>query len=62
MEDVGLFNDHLVSILRLFGIFYGHLAYFMAIWYILWNFGVFFPVLVCCVKKNLAALFEMHSD
>jgi hypothetical protein len=22
-----------------FGIFYGHLVYFMAIWYILWPFG-----------------------
>jgi hypothetical protein len=24
-----------------FGIFYGHLVYFMAIWYILWPFGIF---------------------
>jgi hypothetical protein len=24
-----------------FGIFYGHLVYFMAIWYILWSFGIF---------------------
>jgi hypothetical protein len=24
-------------------IFYGHLAYFTAIWYILWPFGIFFP-------------------
>jgi hypothetical protein len=42
-------------------VFYGHLAYFTAIWYILWLFGIFvgylvyiFPVLVCCTKKNLA--------
>jgi hypothetical protein len=27
----------------------------MAIWYILWSFWyIFFPVLVCCAKKNLA--------
>jgi hypothetical protein len=29
-----------------FGIFYGHLVYFMAIWYILWPFGVFYGHLV----------------
>jgi hypothetical protein len=29
-----------------FGIFYGHLAYFMAIWYILWPFGIFYGHLV----------------
>jgi hypothetical protein len=32
-----------------FGIFCGHLVYFVSIWYI-------FPVLVGCTKKNLAAL------
>jgi hypothetical protein len=32
-----------------FGIYYGHLVYFMAI-------GIFFPVLVNCVKNNLATL------
>jgi hypothetical protein len=37
------------SILKPFGIPCGHLGYFMAIWYIS-------PVLVCCAKKNLAAL------
>jgi hypothetical protein len=37
-------------ILRPFGIFCGHLGYFMVIWYI------FHPVLVCCTKKNLATL------
>jgi hypothetical protein len=26
----------------------------MAIWYILWSFGIISPVLVCCTKKNLA--------
>jgi hypothetical protein len=24
-----------------FGIFYGHLVYFMVIWYILWSYGLF---------------------
>jgi hypothetical protein len=35
-----------------------HLVYFTAIWYNL--FGILFPVLVCCTKKNLATLFEME--
>jgi hypothetical protein len=29
-----------------FGIFCGHLVYFMAIWYILWPFGIFYGHLV----------------
>jgi hypothetical protein len=33
----------IASILLPFGTFYGH-------------FGIFFPVLVCCTKKNLATL------
>jgi hypothetical protein len=37
------------SYLRPFGIFWGHLVYFMV-------FGMYFPVLVCCTKKNLATL------
>jgi hypothetical protein len=47
MKDVGKFN--------------GHLVYFTVIWYILRPFGIFcvhfgtfFPVLVCCKKRNLA--------
>jgi hypothetical protein len=28
----------------------------MGIWYILWLFGTYFPVLVVCTKKNLATL------
>jgi hypothetical protein len=36
------------SILRLFGIFCSHLVCFVAVWYILWSFNSFFPVLVCC--------------
>jgi hypothetical protein len=39
-----------------FGLFYGNLGYFMCIWYILYSFGTFFPVLVSCTKKNLATL------
>jgi hypothetical protein len=37
------------SILRHFGIFYGNLD-------ILCSFGMFLPVLVCCIKENLATL------
>jgi hypothetical protein len=37
------------AILRLLGIFCGHLVYFMVIWYI-------FPIFVCYTKKNLAPL------
>jgi hypothetical protein len=43
-------------------IFFGHLEYFMAMSYILWTLGifygmkVFFKVLVCSSKKNLATL------
>jgi hypothetical protein len=43
------------------GIFYGQLehftailVYFIAIWYILWSFGIFSPFLVHCNNKNLA--------
>jgi hypothetical protein len=31
---------------------------FMAIWNILWLFGIDFHILVCCSKKNLATLVE----
>jgi hypothetical protein len=31
-------------------------TYFMVIWNILWLFGLVFPVLVSCTKKNLATL------
>jgi hypothetical protein len=48
------------------GIFYGHLVYFTAIWHAFWTFGIFcgnfFPVLVCCTKKNLATMFQMKPD
>jgi hypothetical protein len=38
------------------GIFHGHLVHFVAIWYILWSFGILFPILVSCIKTNLATL------
>jgi hypothetical protein len=30
----------------------------MDIWYSSWKFGIFFPALVFCTKKNLATLLE----
>jgi hypothetical protein len=39
-----------------FCLFYGQMVCFMAIWHILWWFGIFFPVLVCYTEKNLATL------
>jgi hypothetical protein len=39
-------------------IFNGYLVFFLAIWYIQWSFGIVFPVLVYCTKKNLATLFR----
>jgi hypothetical protein len=41
-----------------FGIFYGHLGYFMTIWYILYSFGKFFLVLVSWTNKHLATLYN----
>jgi hypothetical protein len=32
------------------------MVFLMDIRYILWSFGIFFPVLVCCTVKNLATL------
>jgi hypothetical protein len=56
MEDTGIFYGHLVNF-RPFGILYGTLVYFMALWYILWHFGIpIFHVLVYITTKNLAAL------
>jgi hypothetical protein len=48
MEDVGKLKNHLVYFM-IFRICYGHLEYFVV-------FLVYFPVLVCCTKKNLATL------
>jgi hypothetical protein len=33
-------------VMETFGIFYGHLVYFMATWYVLWSFGIFYDHLV----------------
>jgi hypothetical protein len=46
------------SILWTLGLFYGHLAYFVAIWQFFMVIWYIFPVLVCCTKKNLATLFQ----
>jgi hypothetical protein len=45
-----MINGHLVYV------FNGHLVYFEVI------FGIFFPVLVCCTKENLATLAITRSD
>jgi hypothetical protein len=37
---------------------YGHLAYFMAIWYNLCSVGIFFPFCYVWTKKNPATLGE----
>jgi hypothetical protein len=37
-------------------IFFDHVEYFTAIWYILLSIGAFFPVLVCCTKKKFSTL------
>jgi hypothetical protein len=34
----------------------------MAIWYNLWSFGIFSPILVRCTEKNLATLAETVSQ
>jgi hypothetical protein len=49
MEDIGIFYGYSVYLWP-FGEFHGHLVYFK-------GYLVFFPVLVCCTKKNLATLF-----
>jgi hypothetical protein len=42
-------------------IFFGHLVYFMAIWYSLYSFGIFFPFWYVWTKKNLATLDFVHG-
>jgi hypothetical protein len=46
----GPWNGKCLYILQSFG------RHSLCIWYILCSFGIFFPVLVCCTKKNLAPL------
>jgi hypothetical protein len=48
-------------ILLTFGIFYGHLGYFMTICYILCSIGTFFLVLVSCANKNLATVNDYRT-
>jgi hypothetical protein len=48
-------------VLRSFGIFFGHLVYFVAVWYILRSFGNFFPFWYVWTKNNLATLVELHD-
>jgi hypothetical protein len=43
-----------VGSLLQFGIYYAHWENFMSIWY--WSFGIFLPILVYCITKNLATL------
>jgi hypothetical protein len=50
MKDVGKFKRHFVYFTAV------RYTYCMPIWYILWSFWHIFSVLVCCTKKNLAAL------
>jgi hypothetical protein len=64
---IGSFCGHLVFLWS-FGLFMviwsfcGHLVFlwsfglFVVIWYILWLFGIFFTIMVCCTQKNLATL------
>jgi hypothetical protein len=43
LESLGMVNV---------GEFYGHLEYFTHFWYVSWSFGIFFPVLVCCINEK----------
>jgi hypothetical protein len=52
MENLGIFYVH-SEYLRPFGIF-------LRVWNISWSIGIFFIVLVCCIKKNLATLVELN--
>jgi hypothetical protein len=52
----GSWNVKCWSILSSFGVCYGNLVYFIAVWYIWWSFDIFFPDLVYLTKNNLAAL------
>jgi hypothetical protein len=55
-------NGRCWCILCPFDNFFGHLVYFMAVWYVSPNFGTFLPLLVCCAKKNLANLVKPTSE
>jgi hypothetical protein len=42
IQTFGIFCGHLVYFVAIW-LFCGHLVYFVAIWYILWPFGIFLP-------------------
>jgi hypothetical protein len=52
----GPLNKKCWHILRPFGLIYGHLVYYVAVWYSLRSFDIFSPILECLTKKNLATL------
>jgi hypothetical protein len=54
-------NERCWYIVGPFGQFYGYLVYFVVICYIMWLSGIFFAVLVCCTKKNLATLVHIGT-
>jgi hypothetical protein len=43
-----------------FGPFYDHLVYFVAIWYNLWTFGIFFPFWYVVPRKIWQPCSELH--
>jgi hypothetical protein len=45
---------------KMLAYFYGHLVYFTAIWYTLWSFGIYFPVLVH-YKANFVVIWYIFS-
>jgi hypothetical protein len=66
IENVGIHIlwpfGKLYNAVHTFGMFYGHLVYFLVNWYILWSMGNFIPVLVCCTKYNLATLLQSFRE
>jgi hypothetical protein len=58
----GSFDGRRWYILWPFGLFYGHLVYFMAIWYILWLFGIFFPRFGMLHREKSGNLGAMSTD
>jgi hypothetical protein len=42
------------------GIFYGHLEFFMATWYILWSFGI--VVMICYIFHRFGVMCQEKSD
>jgi hypothetical protein len=53
-------------ILWSFGVFYGHLVYFVVIWCILWSFGVFgghlvYFMVIWCILWSFGILYQEKS-